>query len=480
MKNKIYKLILLTLIGLGPITVSAQNTWTKTYGANNDDEGNVVQQTFDGSYIITGNTFPNQPWDSDLYLIKTNNFGDTVWTKTYGGAGNEIGVDVKQTTDNGYIIVGYNATMESGGFDVWLLKTNSSGDTLWTKKFGGPNNDFGNSVFQTDDGGYVIIGSTVSFGAGFSDFWIIRTNTVGDSLWSQTYGGIYNDIAFEAQATSDGGYIIAGYTQLQGFNDVNVWLLKLFSNGEIEWSQTYGGSLAGIANSVQETADAGYIVTGGGPDLFLIKTDMYGDTLWTKTFGGDRNDAGYSVTETAEGDFLVCGTTSSFSADGDFDLWLIKTDISGYTLWTKTYGETGAEIGFSIIETFDGRITVCGFTSSFGAGKIDVWLLHLDANGQVGIADHLSTKPKGYRLGQNFPNPFSGETTIYYSIPTSGTVSLEVFDLSGKLITTLVHEYKHAGSYSVRFENKQLPNGIYYYRLLSGNFNCAKQLILSR
>lgn len=473
-------LVILTLNGFS-------QTWIKTYGTINEDEGNVVQQTFDGGYIITGSSFPNNPWDSDLYVIRTDNNGNTLWTKTYGGLDMEIGVDLKQTTDNGFIICGYYADSGPGGFDVWLLKTNSSGDTLWTNTYGGAFNDYGNSVFQTDDGGYVIIGSTESYGAGSSDYWILKTNASGDSLWSTTYGGLYNEIAFEAQATSDGGYIIAGYKQIQGYTNADVWLLKIYSNGEEEWSQTYGGDYGELAYSVQETADAGFILSGytrsfgsGGDDVYLIKTDMYGDTLWTKTFGGASNDAGNSVFETAEGDFIVCGNTFSFSEDGDMDLWLIKTDISGYTLWTRTYGGTGAELGYSVIESFDGKLTACGFTSSYGAGNKDVWLLHLDANGQVGIDESINPTSSNIELKQNYPNPFMGSTTIEYFVPTSGLVSLNIYDLTGRQVSTLVNKQEQVGSHSVQFNDKGLEEGIYYYHLQSGHLHATKKFILSK
>jgi hypothetical protein len=399
----------------------------------------------------------------------------------------EIGVDIKQTTDNGFIICGYYADSGPGGFDAWLLKTDSNGDTLWTNTFGGVNNDYGNSVFQTDDGGYVIIGSTMSFGAGSFDYWILKTNASGDSLWSTTYGGFYNEIAFEAQATSDGGYIIAGYKQIQGFTNADVWLLKIYSNGEEEWSQTYGGIYGELAYSVQETADAGFIISGytrsfgsGNDDVYLIKTDMYGDTIWTKTFGGLSNEAGNSVIETAEGDFVICGYTMSYSAYKNMDLWLIKTDISGYTLWTKTHGGSGGDNGFAVIETFDGGLTVCGFTSSNGAGNTDVWLLHLDHDGTVGMTDHPSSNLTGFTLYQNYPNPFSRATAIEYFIPTPEIVSLKVYDLSGKLLTTLVDEFQQAGKHSARFEINPLHEGIYYYRMQSGSFDCTKKFIFSR
>ena len=471
-------------------TSGFSQTWTKTYGTtSSDEEGEVVQQTFDGGYIITGKTSPFNKWYHDLLLVRTDNSGDALWTKTYGGTSFSAGVDVKQTIDNGFIISGYFSSLESNNFDFWLLKTDSNGDTLWTNTFGGSYNDYGSSVFQTDDGGYVIIGSTESYGAGGSDFWIVKTDASGDSLWSKTYGGSYHEIAFEAQATSDGGYIIAGYTQLQGFLNSDVWLVKLFSNGEVDWTQTYGGDQDDLAYSVNETADAGYILSGttrsfgsGYDDVYLIKTDMYGDSIWTKTFGGLSNDAGNSVIETAEGDFLVCGNTFSFSEDGDMDLWLIKTDISGYTLWTKMYGGGGNELGYSVIETFDGRLTACGFTETYDTGERDVWLLHLEADGggYWGIDETINPTSSSFELKQNYPNPFVGSTTIEYFIPSSGIVSLKMYDLSGRLINTLVSEKTPAGRHSIQFEENGLKAGIYYYRLQSGNFNCTKKLIVNR
>jgi len=483
MKTTLQSTIFFTLLATFATSGFSQG-WTKTYGRLNDDEANSVQQTFDGGYIITGSTIPTNSLNSALYLIKTNSSGDTTWTKTYGGTGNEIGVDVKQTTDNGFIICGYYSDLGPGGFDVWLLKTDSNGDTLWTNTYGGANNDYGNSVFQADDGGYVIIGSTRSYGAGDFDYWILKTNASGDSLWSTTYGSFYYEIAFEAQATSDGGYIIAGGKQIQ--ENADIWLLKIYSNGEEEWSQTYGGDYNDVAYSVQETADAGFIVSGytrsfgsGGDDVYLIKTDMYGDTIWTKTYGGLSNDAGTSVIETAEGDFIVCGYTMSYSVSGDMDLWLIKTDISGDTLWTKTYGGSGGEIGFAVIEAFDGGLTACGSTSSYGAGQKDVWLLHTNQDGTLGLTDHQTPIERAYQLNQNYPNPFAESTTIDYVINNSEIITLEIFDLTGKLISTLVNGKEQAGSHSVQFDSKGLRSGIYYYQLQAGIHTSAKKMVIS-
>ncbi len=486
MKTKLLRIFLILSISVIAITSYSQ-TWTKTFGGLNDDDGYTVHQTFDGGYVIIGQTKPVNALNADLWLIKTNSNGDTLWTKTYGGAGIEEGIDIKQTTDNGFIITGVTTSFGAGNFDVWLIKTDSNGDSLWSNTFGDPNNDYGNSVIQTADNGYAVIGSTESYGSGGSDFWMIKTNSIGDSLWSKTYGGNYHDIAFSGIQTSDDGFALTGYTQPAGFSNADVWLIKTDHLGDVEWSQTYGGNLNELANSVQQTYDEGYIITGysnsfgaGAQDVYLIKTDMYGDTIWTKTFGGASNDVGNCVIETAESDFIVCGFNFSLSPDGDPDLWLIKTDISGDTLWTRTYGGSGSEVGNFVEEIFDGGLIVSGWTSSYGAGQKDIWLLHTDQDGIVGIQDHPSLNSSGYLLNQNYPNPFSGATTIEYYIPASENVSLKIYDLSGRLLATLADEFQQAGSHSVQFEDNQLEGCIYYYRMQSGTFDCTKKLIISR
>ncbi|NOX48032.1 MAG: T9SS type A sorting domain-containing protein [Chlorobi bacterium] len=484
MKNILYSLILISFLGISPLAGFSQPTWKKTFGGLNDDEGYSVHQTFDGGYIITGFISPANSWNSDVWLIRTDNNGDTLWTNTFGGPNNDTGIDVKQTTDNGFIITGNTSSYGEGGFDVWLIKTNANGDSLWSNTFGGAYNEFGNSVIQTADNGYVVIGSTDSYGSGNSDFWMIKTNSAGDSLWSKTYGGAYNDIAFSGEQTSDGGFALTGYTQPAGFTNADVWLVKTDHLGEIEWSQTYGGNLNELAYSVQQTYDEGYIITGytnsfgaGNQDVYLIKTDMFGDTLWTRTFGGASNDVGNCVIETAESDFLVCGFNFSLSPDGDPDLWLIKTDISGDTLWTKTYGGSGTEVGRYLEETFDGGLIVSGFTSSYGAGGTDIWLLKLDFAGQTGVQDNTFTYGVNFGLEQNFPNPFNSKTTIDYSIPESGYVSLNVYDLSGRLVANVIDTYKPAGNYSTNFNGEDLRGGIYYCCLHTSKYRSVKKMV---
>jgi len=376
--------IFLWVIGLLAHPLEAGDTlWTRTYGGLKTDVGYAVQQTSDGGYIIAGYTNSFGPGDWDIYLIRTDKEGDTLWTKTYGGIGSDMGFSVQQTSDGGYIIAGRTESSDVKG-DVYVIKTDIKGDTLWTRTYGGVYNDGAGSIQETSDGGYIITGFTYSFSRGFGDIYLIKTDAKGDTLWTRNYGGGGEDWGVSVQQTSDGGYIIAGFTWSFGTRDNwDVYLVKTDTKGDTLWTRTYGGGKDDIGLSVQQTSDGGYIVAGatasfgaGGADIYLIKTDTSGDTIWTRSYGGEGDDFGYSVWQTSDGGYVVTGSSSSFSA-GDTNVYLLRMDKRGDTLWTEIYGGAGEDWGTSIQQTSDGGYIITGGTESFGAGDLDVYLMKI-------------------------------------------------------------------------------------------------------
>jgi hypothetical protein len=441
----------------------AQQTWTRTYGGPGDDVGYSVQQTSDGGYIIAGFTDSFGAGSADVYLIKTNASGDTLWTKTYGGTTFEVGQSVQQTLDGGYIITGYTYSFGGSDYDVYLIKTNASGDTLWTRTYGGADFDGGWSVQQTSDGGYIVAGSTGSFGAGNSDVYLVKTNASGDTLWTRTYGGTNSDGGYSVNLTSDSGYIITGYTFSFG-DSVQVYLIKTNTLGDTLWTRTYGGTAWDEGWSVQQTSDGGYIVAGGTEsfgagsyDVYLIKTNASGDTLWTRTYGGAGRDGGYSVQQTSDGGYIIAGYTLSFGVGGG-DVYLIKTNASGDTLWTRTYGGTGSDEGYSVQQTSDGGYIIGGLTGSFGAGASDVYLIKTDGNGNVGVAEE---KGRGQKLEVRItakPNPF----TSFATVPGHEGERFKLYDVMGRMVGTYkgdrIGEGLAAGVYFLRSsDNKDKP-----------------------
>ncbi len=325
------------------------------------------------------------------------------WMRVFGGEYFDVGYSVEQTTDGGYIVAGETNSFGAGHFDVWLFKTDSDGKQIWNRTFGGKDYDYGYSVQQTSDGGYIIAGETESFGHGNYDYdgWLIKTDSNGDEIWNKTLGGVYTDSIRSVQQTSDGGYILVGRTVMPyGMNfSQDVWLIKTDSNGEVEWNQTFGGTNHGSGLAVQQTTDGGYIITGTTDsqsigkydfDMFLIKTDTTGILLWYKTFGGNTSDAGFSVQQTHDGGYIISGGTNYYEDPYYYyyyyheDLWLIKTDSNGNKEWDKTFGGEDCDNGNSVRQTTDGGYIITGVKDyQYILDVGDVWLIKTDGTGSL-------------------------------------------------------------------------------------------------
>jgi hypothetical protein len=480
--------------------------WAKTFGGLRDDCGYSVIEAWDGGYIIGGSTSSfSEDSSSDVYLMKTDSLGNTLWRGIYGGPdwepyySKDYGYSVAETKDRGIVIVGCTFPYGGSNSSVYLVKVNRKGNYLWEKTYGGPMCDAGNCVIPTEDGGCVIAGwsdSVYSNGVGrMRRVYVIKTDRDGDTLWTKKYGRIAISCFQEGHSireTRDHGFIIAGELKIGTDWDApkpsTVYLIKTDSLGDTVWTKTYTRSTGDYGFSVLETEDGGYIVAGGTlsdqnkSEVYLMKTDSMGNFIGHKFYGGPADGCGYSVAPANDGGFLVAGRTNSFGA-GLYDMYLLRTDSLGDTLWTKTVGGTGWDEGHSVIETKDGGYLVAGWTKSFGLGGADIYLVKLDP--EVGVKEGPAAKSlvSRERLDDNFPNPFSKETIIKCRIePGKGFGSLKIYNCAGQAVKSFVVQPGAAGMWIGRWDGiddrcRPVPAGVYFYQLETGNSKITKSMI---
>ncbi|MFH0701770.1 MAG: hypothetical protein V2A62_05015 [Candidatus Woesearchaeota archaeon] len=308
---------------------------------------------------------------------------DICWDKTFGGSNSDVALSIQQTKDLGYIVAGETWSKGAGESDVWVFKLDSNGNLVWDKTFGGNENNRALSIQQTKDLGYIVAGQTTSKGAGGNDAWILKLDSNGNLEWDKTFGGSSLDEVDSIQQTKDLGYIVTGETGSKGAGEEDAWIFKLDENGNLEWDKTFGGSNSDVAYSVQQTNDGGYIVAGdtnskgaGSYDAWIFKLDSNGNLEWDKTFGGSEQDYAHSIQQTKDLGYIVTGETGSKGA-GSYDAWVFKLDSNGNLVWDKTFGGNMDDHAYSIQQTKDLGYIVAGWTIG-GA-----WVFKLDSNGSL-------------------------------------------------------------------------------------------------
>lgn len=379
-----YKYIIILIITLnfaGNVQGSVP-VWDKTFGGVGDESAASVQQTSDGGYIIAGATFTYGAGGSDVWLIKTDQNGTRSWDRTFGGKNNESASYFLETTDGGYAIAATTFTYGNGGSDVWFIKTDSEGNKQVDRTYGGKGFETASSIQQTSDGGYIISGTTSSYGAGGADAWLLKIDSKGNRQWDRTFGGVDNDYGISVKQTPDGGYVLAGTTFSYGAGGSDIWLIRVDSNGKRIRDTFYGGPGNDSAVSVVRT-DGGYVIAGttfsygaGGSDIWLIGTDPEGTRLWDRTIGGTGDESAASIEKTSDDGYIIAGTTFTYGAGGS-DAWLIKTNSSGIRLWDKTFGGIDDDSASSARQISDNSYILAGTTFSYGAGSSDAWLLEV-------------------------------------------------------------------------------------------------------
>lgn len=369
----------------------AQIAFSKEYGGIENEDGRWMEQMPDSGFILTGMTNTYSNGQADVWLVRTDAYGNTLWNKSFGGTQYDFGNMVKPTTDGGFIIAGFTGSYGAGGNDGWLIKTNASGITTWSKTLGDGGLQELEAVVQTTDGGYAAVGINYTTGTQYYDIYLVRLDSNGDSLWTKNIGGQSYEIGNSIQQTADGGFIIGGQTYSYGNEDGDFYMVKTDANGVVQWEKTYANNGLQEAHYVQIASAGGYVLVGdadnlatglGDTDIWLIRTDTNGDTLWTKTYGGTKKDGGKTIENTSDGGFVMAGITRSFNLINP-NYYLVKTDASGNIEWSNySYGSAYHDHAYRGIETSDGGFAEFGYFRN-ASNKQNFSLVKLGPGGGV-------------------------------------------------------------------------------------------------
>ncbi|TKJ43322.1 hypothetical protein CEE36_04630 [candidate division TA06 bacterium B3_TA06] len=446
------------------VTIPLYGGWIRTYGGEYGDRGKWVEQTSDGGYIITGHFgLPYNPYlHQDLYLLKVDSVGDTLWARNYWALPTHMaeGYCVQQTSDGGYVIVGMNFTR------LWVLKTDENGDTLWTLEWGvsGP------CVREAQDDGYIITGSASTQEYGY-ELLVSKIDT-GRVVWTREYGGEYRQEGTSLQLTSDGGYIVTGVTEqeLGGPNDP--WLLKTDVDGDSLWARAYSvgdEELNARSDCVQETSDGGYIISGiTNGSLFILKTDSVGDSLWARIYGDGVTDGTFrtSICQTANGGYIIASTKRY--SDSTSAVWLLKANELGDTLWTRTFGNAWDRNRSNCVQvTSDGGYIITGYMESYSpGGSKDILLIKTDSLGYVSVEEEP--------VMESVIQLSASLNRLSYDVP--GEAQLTLYSADGRKVLEETIEGK--GIWTPSPPSSLLPAGVYFARVKSNSSSAVGKIVI--
>jgi hypothetical protein len=377
------------------------NTFMQALGGSASDIGEAITQTSDGGYIVSGETATYGAGGNDMFIAKYDASGLLSWSKTLGGTGDEYGYGVAQTKDGGYVVTGGTSSYGAGGSDAFIAKYTTTGSLTWIRTWGGTGTDVAYGITQTADTGFAIVGKTDSFGAGSTDSFVAKYDSAGTLTWSRTWGGTGADAGNGIIQNSTGRIVITGQTASYGSGANDAFVVQYDETGNVAWNKTWGGSSDDMGQSITQTSDGGYAVTGksssggaGGYDAFISKYDANGTLSWAKKWGGTGNDYGKSVVQTTDGGYAVAGQTFSFSDTTNGDGFLAKFDSSGGLTWSKSFGSTNVEQINALMQTSDNGFAMTGQIASYGSGSNDVLIAKALYDGSMqGCPVSICTSP---------------------------------------------------------------------------------------
>ena len=454
--------------------------WSVTLGGVEPDNAFGVLELENGGFMVLGSKTDSQGSGyCDVWLLKFSEDGQVEWEKTYGGTDHDWGNSFVQTQDGGFLIACGTYSCGSGGIDVWLLKTDSSGELLWDSTYGGIYDDTPAAIQVNSEGDIFIAATTASFGAGSSDIWFLQLDSCGTQISARTYGDQYGDRARDLILTDDESCVILAECIPYGASK-HMWLFEVDSGGDVVWETTYGFCMDVGVRSLCATPEDEYLVTGSTAaysgyhgDVWLVRLDLTGTVLWDSVFGGSLCDQGFAGCVTPDGDYLIGGY--SYSSTGmSFDFYLLEVDRTDGLEWETTYGSEMLEEMMDMILTSDGGCIMVGLTYTKILHDTDLYIIKTEPlNLDPQVRPDPPEPPESFSF-RVYPNPPGAASIMFLELqlPVAGSVHVELYDLRGRRVSTVAEQYFQAGVHTLEWNisssGSAVPPGAYF---LKTNFN---------
>lgn len=460
---------LLFLFLLSGFSLTAQVKFKLSIGGSAYEHSRCVIPTVDKNYVFCGSN--NVDGTPDAYFAFLDSTGIVYYQKTFGGNGIEWANKIVEGPDTNLYSIGYTNSFGAGGYDFYLIKLDKYLNQYWQKTFGGADWDFGSDIDFTADGNLIMLGSTYSYGNGNSDLYLIKSDLNGDTIWTKTFGGPQDEVPGSVRSTPDGGFIIASTTFSLGDTTGDGWILKLNSAGDTLWTKKYSYPFADDAKSVIETSDGKYAVTGrkeyaGNSEMHVYLFDQNA-MLFDTTYGGIDYEDGVDIVETATGGFALVGNSWSLGfANNSVDCYFVKVTNSGGFDTATTHGDPNAakdDDCFSLRRTWDGGYILAGSTEGFNTNGIpNAFIVKTDTNGMTTSTYAISTNDVAEGITcKVYPNPFFSQSTIYSE---NEILDVLITDLQGKVHRSYSIEKATEKTYNLR--NEGISKGIYYLKIV--------------
>jgi regulation of enolase protein 1 (concanavalin A-like superfamily) len=377
--------------------------WHRTFGGVEGDYGSDIVECEDGGYAIIGGTMSMGAGETDAIIVRTDAEGNELWSQTYGSEGSDSALAMVECSTGGFAFTGYSRNGTLGRHNLWLVRTDASGNVLWERLYGGVDNDQGFGLIEVSTGGFAVVGITRSFGSvdprtliHTFDIWLLRTDTQGHLLWNRTYGGAADDISHSIVEVLDGGFAFSGefnssYQALGGGplieSHPDAFIIRTDANGEALWNQTYGGTANDFSRAIVQLDDGSFAISGftntaseDPYDGLFIRANSSGYNMFQTTHGSAKDDFFQAIITCDSTGFVLAGYT--YLSDSA-DLWLIRTNTDGTPLWVRTFGGPEDDLIRAGIQSQDGFV-LTGYTFSFGAGSRDIWLVKISDSPPIG------------------------------------------------------------------------------------------------